>query len=691
LTLYRLGFDIGGTFTDLIAISESTGNITVVKCPTTPRDPSRGVINGLNSLLKELDITGSELTLAVHSTTLVTNTVIERSGALTALLTTKGFKDVLEIGRERRITVYDMFEEKLPPIVPRNMRIEVDERTLYDGTIEKKLDKRELKTITKRLSKLGVESVAVSFIHSYANPAHEKATKAILSKLLPKASLSISSEILPEWREYERTSTTAINAYVQPKTRKYMHVIEGTLRSHGFSGRVFIMQSSGGLSTVDSASLFPVKIIESGPAAGALAAAYLGKLTGATDMISFDMGGTTAKCCLIADGEPHVTTDFEVAGYMYLKGSGYPVMIPAVDLLEIGAGGGSIAHLDYGLLKVGPKSAGADPGPACYPQGGDDPTVTDADLVLGYLNPDYFLGGEISLSKQKSQEVIERKIASKLRIDVEQAAAGIYDVVNSNMSRAMRIISIERGQDPSSLTLIAFGGAGPVHSTRLANQLKVRRVIVPLAAGVTSALGLLVADMKFDFVRTYVSKVDLVERKVISELYKDMKSEAEELLSETEYERKYVKEVDMRYSGQAYELTVRFGEGFGDYDFGALKKLFLRLYQNRYGYITGDPIECVNWRLIAFGVVPRVTLAQEEKEEITKDIEECKKGRRRAYFQEAGGFVECDVYDRYKLSKGARLEGPAIVEEKESTCVVLPNQKVTVDRYANLVIEDQSE
>ncbi|MCL4519947.1 MAG: hydantoinase/oxoprolinase family protein [Thaumarchaeota archaeon] len=687
MTFYRLGFDIGGTFTDLIAIDESSGKATVVKCPTTPKDPSLGVVNGLESLLSQLKISGNDLSLAVHSTTLVTNTVIEKSGAVTALLTTKGFKDVLEIGREKRITVYDIFEEKLPPLVPRYLRVEVDERSLYNGRIEKKVEKNEIVRIARRLSKLHVESVAVSFIHSYANPEHEKKVKQTLSKELPELGVSISSEVLPEWREYERTSTTVINAYAQPKTRKYMHVIESTLGERGFGGRLFIMQSSGGLSTVDSASRFPVKIIESGPAAGALAAAYLGKLTGASNMLSFDMGGTTAKCCLIVGGEPRVTMDFEVAGYMYLKGSGYPVMIPTVDLLEIGAGGGSIAHIDYGLLKVGPKSAGADPGPACYPKGGEDPTVTDADLILGYLNPEYFLGGEISLNKEKSQKILEEKIASKLGVSIEQAASGICDVVNSNMARAMRIVSVERGQDPASLTMIAFGGAGPVHSTRLARQLKIHRVVVPLAAGVTSALGLLVADMKFDLVRTYMSKVDSIDKNRVSELYEDMKEEADTLLSKTEYDRKYVRSVDMRYSGQAFELSVPFGSGFEEYDFEALKNMFLQLYQNRYGYTTNDPIECVNWRLVALGIVPKVSLAQETREE-TMDIQNALKGRRRAYFAEAGGYVDCNVYDRYKLFDGAMFEGPAIVEEKESTCVVLPEQKVRVDRYANLIVED---
>jgi N-methylhydantoinase A len=686
LAVYRLGFDIGGTFTDLVAVNETSGTITAVKCQTTPKDPSIGVLEGLRTLFQSLNITGSDLAHAVHSTTLVTNTVIERSGAVTALLTTKGFKDVLEIGREKRITVYDLFEEKLPPLIQRRFRIEIDERVLYDGRVEKKIQKKELGRVAKKLSRMGVDSVAICFIHSYANPGHERIAKKALSKFLPNVTLSLSSEILPEWREYERTSTTAINAYTQPKTRNYMQVIGQALKNFGFSESLYIMQSSGGLSSVDTASQFPVKIIESGPAAGALAAAYLGRLTGASNMISFDMGGTTAKCCLIIRGDPRVTTDFEVAGYMYLKGSGYPVMISTVDLLEIGAGGGSIAHLDYGLLKVGPKSAGAEPGPACYPHGGEDPTVTDADLILGYLNPNYFLGGEIPLNKERSKKAIEEKIGSKLGLDAEQAAAGIHNVVNANMSRAMRIVSVERGQDPSALTLVAFGGAGPVHASELARQLKIRRIAVPLAAGVTSALGLLVADMKFDLVRTMVSKLDSTDLDEVSELYAEMRLDADKLLSRTEYKTKFVRQVDMRYSGQAFELAVPFGEGHESYDFESLKSSFLQLYRERYGYTTGDPIECVNWRLIAYGLVPKASLLRSDSTPSSR-VENAKKGTRQVYFSEAGGFLECDFYDRYQLPSGASITGPAIVEEKESTCVIGPTQQARVDTYSILIIE----
>ena len=682
---YRLGFDIGGTFTDLIAIREDTGEMTVVKCPTTPADPSQGVINGLHSLFGKLQITGANLNIAVHSTTLVTNTVIEHKGAKTALLTTKGFRDVLEIGREKRITVYDISEEKLEPLVPRRLRMELDERVLHDGKVSKKLSSDQVRKIARQLKGGSVESVAISLLHSYANPQHERETRRLLSRVAPEIMISISSEILPEWREYERTSATVINAYAQPRTAHYMSVIEKTLREQGFAKRLFIMQSSGGVSTVEAASQFPVRIIESGPAAGALAATFIGALANSENMISFDMGGTTAKCCLISGGEPRITNDFEVAGYMYLKGSGYPVRVPTVDLLEIGAGGGSIAHVDYGLLKVGPTSAGADPGPACYPEGGIDPTVTDADLVLGFLNPEYFLGGAIKLDKSKSVKIIEEKIASKLGLSVEEAASGIYDVVNANMSRAMRIISVERGQDPAQLSMVAFGGAGPVHATRLAQLLKIRRTIVPLAAGATSALGLLVADMKFDFIKTHLVRLDEVKLETIQELYASMKESADAFLTETQYQRRYVRFVDVRFAGQAFELSVPFGEGFENFDLAALKSNFMNLYHARYGYTSSDPIECVNWKLVAVGIVPKVSLEKKSGGKI--GIQHATKGTRVVRLPDEHELVEATIYDRYRLNEGDSFLGPAIVEEKESTCVVLPGQQVTVDHYANLIIE----
>jgi N-methylhydantoinase A len=684
--MYRIGFDIGGTFTDLVALNEQTGEIAVVKCPTTPSDPSLGVINGLKLLFDKLKTEGKSVSLTIHSTTLASNTVIERKGGRTALITTKGFRDVLEIGRERRAKIYDTFEEKLPPLVPRRYRFEINERVLYNGIIQKSINIKDAKKIVKLLRRNKIESVAISLLHSYANPKNEQILKRLLKENSDGLFISLSSEILQEWREYERTSTTVINAYVQPRMKEYLEKIQRILRESGYLGKLMVMQSSGGLTTAEFASIYPVKIIESGPTAGVLAATYIGRLAGIKDLVSFDMGGTTTKCCLVRDGRPTLTPEFEVAGVSYLKGTGYPIRIPAVDLLEIGAGGGSIAHIEYGVLKVGPESAGASPGPACYPGGGNEPTVTDADLVLGYLNPDYFLGGDIKLNTSRAYGAIKENIAEKLGISVEESAKGIFNVVTSNMSRAIRIISVERGYDPTKLSMVAFGGAGPVHGPRLAQQLKIPRVLVPMSAGVTSALGLLVADMKFDFVKTYKIELEKVDAKVVQEMYYQMKEMARETISIIPKSRiKYLRFVDMRYSGQAFELTVPFGNGFTTFDFEGLRKKFLQMYKERYGYTSSDPVECVSWRLVILGSVPKVSL--QKRVEDSYDLKKAVKGRRKVYLPEFGRFLEVDVYDRYKLFPGAFFEGPAIIEERESTCVVGANQNIQVDNYMSLRIE----
>lgn len=684
---YRLGFDVGGTFTDLVIVDEDTGEIGLVKVPTTPKDPAVGVFLGLRKLLSEQNVKAGQLSFAVHGTTLVTNTVIERKGAKIGLITTKGFRDVLEIGRERRVTQYDIFEERLPPLVPRYLRKEVGERTTYDGKISMELSRHEARSVIQELANLGVESFAVSLIHSYANPKHEKTIEKMMTKEFPHVLVSLSSSVLPQWREYERTSTTVVNAYTQPRTRKYLKDIEMGLRKERFVAKLFIMSAAGGMLTVETAAKYPVRILESGPAAGVLAATFIGGLIGEDNLISFDMGGTTAKVCLTERGQPRVTTVFEVGGYRFKKGSGYPVEVPTIDLIEIGAGGGSISHVEMGLLKVGPESAGAEPGPACYGMGGIKPTVTDADLVLGYLNPNYFLGGEIKLKKELSIKAIEEFVANPLGLSVTEAALGIHDVVNSNMARAMRAVSVERGRDPSMLALVAFGGAGPVHANRLAKQLKIKKILIPLAAGVTTAVGMLASDVKFDFTRTYVAPLDRVDLEIVHQLYDEMQAQAIDMLKTTEAPAiELMKSVSIRYMGQAYELNVPMPERkISDAALKKLEKTFLHLYESSYGYTTGDPIEAVNWKLLAVGKVPRVKLKEMEKR--GSEVEDAIKGRRVIYFSEHRDYVECEIYDRYKLFPGAVFEGPAIVEEKESTAVVCPGARASVDKYANLIIQ----
>jgi len=682
---YRLGFDIGGTFTDLVIADEATGEIRIVKVPSTPKNPNIGALQGLKRLLAESNVKAGQLAFAIHGTTIVTNTVIERKGAKTGLITTRGFRDVLEIGRERRVTQYDIFEERLPPLVPRYLRREVDERTAFNGEILKELNREEVEVLIRELAELGVESIAVCLIHSYSNPKHEKEIEGIASEVASHIRVSLSSAVLPAWREYERTSTTVVNAYTRPKTEKYVEELAEGLKAEGFRARLFIMTAAGGIVPVETAARFPVRILESGPAAGTLAATFIGELVGENNLISFDMGGTTAKVALVERGQPRITTVFEVGGYRFKKGSGYPVEVPTIDLIEIGAGGGSIAHVEMGLLKVGPESAGADPGPACYGLGGTQPTVTDADLVLGYLNPDYFIGGEMKLQRELAIKAIEEYVAKPLGLNVVEAALGIHDVVNANMARAMRAVSIERGKDPRMLTLVAFGGAGPVHANRLAEQNKIKKLVIPLAAGVATAIGMLASDVKFDFVRTYVARVEEVNLEMMRSLYEEMEGEAVSLLKAAGVTRMELeRSVDMRYVGQAYELNVQIpDEEISPSTLKALEASFVDLYEKTYGFTTGDPVETVNWRLLAIGKVPRVKIKRAEEK---GKAEDALKGKRKVFFAEYGEYVECDIYDRYKLLPRAFIQGPAIVEERESTAVICPKAKATVDEYLNLIV-----
>ncbi len=679
---YRLSFDIGGTFTDLVIVDESSGESWVLKLPSTPRDPAQGVLIGLAKLLETTGIPAKEVVSAMHATTIVTNTVIERKGAKTALITTLGFRDVLEIGREKRVTIFDIFEERAEPLVPRRWRLEATERIGPDGEVVIPLDKTSARKLAKEIAANRIESVAICLLHSYANTTHETELEQILRNASPMLPISRSSSVLPEWREFDRTSTTVINAYAVPRTRRYMYEVESQLRALGYESRLFIMQSNGGLMAVDTAAEYPVRMIESGPAAGALAAAFYAKLSGMIDILSFDMGGTTAKCCLILDGEPRVTSDFEVTGYLGRKGGGYPVKTPTVDLVEIGAGGGSIAHAESGLLKVGPESAGADPGPACYPSGGERPTVTDADLVLGYLNPDYFLGGAMKISLEKAQAAIERLVCQPLALSLVDGAKGIHDVVNANMAQAMRVVSVERGEDPSRLTLFAFGGAGPVHAARIAVKLRIPRILIPLAAGATSAYGLLVADAKFDLVRTHMGGARELDLKKVSEIYGEMEAENASRLKELGVNKSdKIYSVDMRYVGQAFEVPVRF-DTVGSLTPSLLEKAFARTYERYYGFTRPDPIECVSWRLTTFGRVskPRLELTGQKARESGDPV----KGFRKVYFEETAGFSETKILNRYALHKLMTLEGPMIIEEKESTAVVPPGWSATADQYGNL-------
>ena len=688
----KLGIDVGGTFTDFVLLDEDKSSFQVGKCLTTPQDPSIGVLQGTRQLLERVGIPLSRVDVAVHGTTLVTNTIIERKGARTGLITTRGWRDTLEIGRDIRYDLYDLFIERPEPLVPRYLRKEVTERLNKDGVVLIELDRDEVRKAAKELDQEGVVAVGVCLFHSYRNPAHEIAIKEILQKEFPHFHVTLSSEVSPEIREYERTSTTVANAYVQPLMKRYLASLEGQLREMGLEGHLYIMLSSGGITTVPVAEQFPIRLIESGPAGGAIAARFYGSLVGEQDVISFDMGGTTAKMCLIDRGEPSHANEFEAARVRrFKKGSGFILKVPVIEMIEIGAGGGSIAHIDaMGLLKVGPQSAGASPGPACYDLGGAEPTVTDADLVLGYLNGGYFLGGEMSLNRGAAEMAIAEKVARPLGMDLLQAAEGTFDVVNENMAGATRIYAAEKGHDPRAYSLLAFGGAGPVHAYALARLLKIRRVICPLAAGTTSALGFLVAPMSIDFVRSYVARLDHLDWRHLDSLFREMEEAGRRMLAEAGVapdDMRFARSAEMRYVGQGYEIPVPIPAG--EMHQGRLEEIrasFYAAYEKLYDrHLTDVPVEALTWRVVASGPTPRVDLKVHDGP--APRSPSGVKGHREAYFSEAAGFVPCTVYDRYSLLPGTEISGPAIVEERESTTIVGPSARARIDEYLNLIME----
>ena len=681
---FRVGFDVGGTFTDFV-LQAPSGELTTGKRLTTYPDPSAACLAGLDELIERAGVSWAELSQAVHGTTLGSNVVIERKGQGVGLLTTRGFRDVLIIGREKRYQVYDLQIEKPSPLIARRFIGEVTERVLADGSVRTPLDEADARRAIRALAARGVTTLAICLLHAYVNPAHEKRLAALAAEEAPHLTVTLSHEVSPTFREYERTSTTVVNAYVMAAIREYLHGLGVALDERGYRGRLFVMQSSGGVATAEAMERYPVRMIESGPAAGALMAAAYGELTGHRDLIAFDMGGTTAKLALIENGRPFTTTAFELHRVNNAPGSGLPMNIQAIDLVEIGAGGGSIARPRLGVIAVGPESASSAPGPVCYGRGGEAPTVTDANLVLGYLNPDYFAGGAMRLHPGAAARAIEDTLARPLGLSLEQAAWGIHAIVNTNMELATRVVSIERGRDPRGLTFVAFGGSGPVHGCRLAQALGVPRVILPAAAGVTAAIGLLAAEVRFDVSRTYVRRLDALEPARLDAMYGEMGAQAMEVVRDSAVGGAVtvVRSVDARYVGQGYELTVPVPAGPLDAAaLGRVRASFDEIYAARYGYAQpAEPVEVVTWKLSAIGGAPRVTLAKAATSPVAGGL----KGRRRAYFPETGGWIDCPIYDRYKLAAGLEIAGPAIVEERESTSVLPPGTVATVDEYANLI------
>jgi len=684
----RVGIDIGGTFTDLVLLEG--GGVHVAKVLTTPRDPAEGALNGFRRILEISGTAARDVHEVVHATTLVTNALIERTGAPAGVITTRGFADTLEIAREKRFDIYDIFLEIPSPLVPREFCLGVAERTDADGNVLCPVDGEEVADAAGQLRADGVQSVAINFLHSPSNPANEIAAEAAIRNRFPDLWVSRSSAIAPETGEFERCSTTAANAYVQPIVDRYLDRLTESLKSLGFGGRLSIMLSTGGFSGVEAVRRVPIRIVESGPAGGALAAAQLARSRGEARAIGFDMGGTTAKVCLIRDGEPDTVHSFEAARTArFQKGSGLPILAPSVDLVEIGAGGGSIAHVNrMGLVQVGPQSAGSEPGPACYGRGGVEPTVTDANLLLGYLNPEYFLGGEMPLSADSALEAVS-SLAKALGMSSDEAAWGVHEIVTEQMASAARVHIAEKGADPRHFTLIATGGAGPAHACHMARKLFVRCIVCPPVVGVASTVGLLMARPRSDAVRALVSDLDAMNWEKSFMLVEDMMAQAlEELGGEPigggEWEIALF--ADMRYRGQVGSISVPVSseEGRPLKDEAGMKHRFEEDYLARFTRkIEGVPIEVCAWRLTMMGPQPETGHGEPfETESGAAHV----KGSRRMFDGARRAFTDGTVYDRYALPAGGEFKGPAVIEERESAIVVPSDGTFAKDEAGNIVI-----
>ncbi len=680
----RIGIDVGGTFTDIVLIDDVSGQIHYTKVLTTHDDLAEGVIGGIDKILGMVGAGFDQVDYMVHGTTIGTNALIERKGARTGLITTQGMRDVLEIGRIERPAagLYDIFVDTPLPLVPRYLRLDVKERVGADGQVVVPLDEESAREAVSFLKDQGVESIAVTLLFSFRNPVHEKRLQEICQSMFPEAAVSISSEIAPEFREFERTSTTVIDAYLAPVVERYIDNLEGQLRDRYGDVDLRIMQASGGSMTTEMAKYRAVNIVNSGPAGGALAAAYVGRLTGDRQVVSVDMGGTSFDVGVIDRGEPRVAPESQFEGF--------PVKIPILDVQAIGAGGGSLAWIDEGgALNVGPESAGSEPGPACYGLGGERPTVTDANLVLGRLNPDYFLGGEMKLYPELAEKAIRQHVAEPLMVSLEEAAGGIIRVVNANMERAISVNSTEKGFDVREFALLPFGGAGPLHAVELAQDLDMKRVVVPPYAGTFSAVGLLVANTRYDYASTVAKNEKELTPEELLAAFKELETQGRDQLKEQnvpEDQIEIVWSVDLRYEGQSYELStpVMRKELLTQADIKEIVDLFHDLHYRIYAYGSVDEmVEFINLRVAAIGKVPEVSLAHSGAG--GGDAEIARKGSRPVHFP-TEGFIDTTIHDRALLRPGHVVSGPALVEEMASTTVLTPGVEGTVDEYGNILV-----
>ncbi len=683
----RIGIDVGGTFTDIVLIDDQRGKIHYTKVLTVPKNPAVGVLNGIEKILRIANATMADLDYMVHGhgTTIGTNALIERKGAKTALITTAGFRDVLEIARIERPDegLYDMTVDLPEPLVPRYLRVEVDERVDSQGSVVRALDEESVRRAVMYLKEQCAETIAVCLLFAFLNPAHEQRVKKICKEIYPEAFVSISSDICPEFREFERTSTTVINAYLEPIVERYIGNLVTMLREKYGPVQVRIMQASGGAMSAETAREHAVNIVNSGPAGGTVAGAFIGGMIGDQYVMTVDMGGTSFDIGLVIDGVPRVSSEG--------KFEGYPVKIPAVDVHALGAGGGSIAWIDKGnALNVGPQSAAAEPGPACYGLGGELPVVTDANLVLGRLNPDYFLGGEMKLYPEKARAAIEKHIARPMKMTIEDAAYGMVRVVNANMVKGMAGSSIQKGYDPREFTLLAFGGAGPLHACELAKELGMKKVVIPLYPGAFSAFGLVMSDIRHDFVQTVAKPAASVDPNELLRAYAAMEEQARaqlraEKIAEQDVEIQWT--ADLRYQGQAYELNVPVERAakLSRPEIDAAVARFHALHQRVYAYSSADePVDVINVRLVGIGKVPDVKLPRRKRGVISP--RGALKGTRPVYF-EGRGFIKSPVYERDWLKPGNVLKGPCVIEEIISSTVVIPGARARVDGWGNIVIE----
>ncbi|MFC2027936.1 hydantoinase/oxoprolinase family protein [Chloroflexota bacterium] len=685
-TEYRIGVDVGGTFTDLVAFDEKSGQTFLVKLPSTPHDPSKGAIDTIRELLADHP---GHITQIIHASTVGTNLFLGQLGLNLpkgALVTTKGFRDVLEIGRQKRAELYNPFFQRPKPLIERHMRFGIDERTNFKGEILKPVDEAQVRELGTQIRQEGSETVAVAFLHAYANPSHEKQVCNILARELPGIVIVASHQVDPAYREYERISTTVVNSLLIPVVSRYLENLREQLLMLGIESPLYIMQSNGGLATVEMASQLPVATIESGPATGVTATAHWSKLLDINKVLSFDMGGTTAKAGVVIDGIPQTVSECEVGGIVHsgrsVKGSGYPVRFPFIDLAEVSGGGGTIAWLDQAsALMVGPTSAGADPGPACYGKGGQNPTVTDANLLLGRLSPKGLSGGAMEIYPNLAKAAIKKKIADPLGMSTEQAASGIIEIVNNHMMRALRLVSIERGHDPRDFSMLAFGGAGPMHAAFLSEGMGIKNIFIPPNSGVFSALGLMLADFRHDFVRSIMKEISKLDTQMIEIVFKDMEQEALDALAHEGFASNQIileKALALRYLGQSYELNVPL---IGNLE--QIVQLFHQRHQEIYGYASAkEPTEVVSAHLVARGLTQKPEFKKASLANPDPPAEALI-DTREVHFPKTG-WVKTPILSRDTLLPGNHIKGPAIIEQYDATNVIPPAWNAKVDAFFNL-------